>query len=112
MAPLTKLISLCLLQAVLSSAAPAPDPMITPAPSRTTCPQQEQKMGLLAQRDVDVASYVDGVLSGLGSSVQGFVASGVPDYFQGFPTGTAVLSSAGVSKTDIDARPTEVLNLP
>ena len=36
----------------------------------------------------------------------------VPNFFQGFPTGSAVLSSANVSSTDLSATPTQVLNIP
>ena len=60
----------------------------------------------------DLKSDVGDVLSALGSDVPSFVASGVPNFFQGFPTGDAVLSSAGVKSTDLDAKPTEVLQIP
>ena len=113
MASNTRLLTLILLLqgALLSSAAPAPDPAITPPPTAVrrapdrTANQHER-------RAIDVASYVASVINGLGSSVQSYVASGVPAYFQDLPTGTAVLSSAGVSQSDIDAKPTEVLNVP
>jgi len=39
-------------------------------------------------------------------------SSGVEPYFQGLPTGNAVLSSLGIQSSDLAAVPTNVLNLP
>ncbi|KAM4059164.1 hypothetical protein HRG_007970 [Hirsutella rhossiliensis] len=41
-----------------------------------------------------------------------FLDSGILNFPTGFPVGSDVEKSAGVSKTDLDARPTQVLNLP
>lgn len=45
-------------------------------------------------------------------SFPSYVASGVPNFFQDFPTGTAVQSSLSISDGDLDALPTQVLNIP
>ena len=37
---------------------------------------------------------------------------GVPNFFQDFPSGSAVQSSLGINDTDLAALPTQVLNLP
>ena len=85
------------------AAAPAPHPQITPAPVLS---QRE------LERRLDIGSYVDSVISGIGSDVSSFVASGVPQYFNDLPTGTAVESSLGISSSDLDAKPTQALNVP
>ncbi|KAI1340007.1 hypothetical protein F5Y15DRAFT_61151 [Xylariaceae sp. FL0016] len=99
-----QLVSVWLLAARVLGAA---HPMITPAPSL------HDRDLALAERDLpDVGSFVGGVLSSLGSDVSSYVASGVPQFFQDFPSGTAVESSLGISDSDLDATPTQVLNLP
>ena len=60
----------------------------------------------------DLTDVLGSLLSEAGSAVPSYVASGVPNFFQGFPTGGDVLSSAGVSSSDLAATPTMVLNLP
>ncbi|KJZ80233.1 hypothetical protein HIM_00083 [Hirsutella minnesotensis 3608] len=60
----------------------------------------------------DVRSYVGGLASDITGKASSFLGSGLLDFPKGFPTGSQVLESAGVSATDLDARPTEVLNLP
>jgi len=76
--------------------------------------QPPPAQGGLTQRGIgdDVKSYVDGLISDVGSKVSSFVNSGILDFPNGFPTGSQVEKSAGVSKTDLDAQPTQVLNLP
>lgn len=107
--------------AALVAAAPAPnpipqpnavaprDPLITPSlveynPSRT----------INFPRNIisDAKGHFDSVLSSLGSDVPSYVASGVPDFFQGFPTGDKVQSSLGIDDDQVAALPTNVLNLP
>lgn len=87
----------------LVTAAPAPEPMITPAPIFT--PRD-------LERRVDVGSYLGSVFSSLGSDVSSFVASGVPQFFNDLPTGTAVLSSLGIATSDLAASPTQALLIP
>lgn len=59
-----------------------------------------------------ISSYVDGIISQAESGVSSFVGSGILDYPTGFPTGSAVQSSLGISSSDLEALPTQVLNLP
>ncbi|KAL9109055.1 MAG: hypothetical protein Q9227_006295 [Pyrenula ochraceoflavens] len=112
------LVVLILLKATFASPTPAPQadltfdaesPLITPPPG-----QPQPTRTYRYRRDIfdDVKSDVGDVLSKLGSDIPSFVASGVPNFFQGFPTGDQVFSSAGVKSTDLDAKPTEVLNIP
>lgn len=88
--------------AILAAAMPA-HPMITPAP---VISQRE------LERRLDLTSYLGGVFSSLGSDVSSFVASGVPQFFNDLPTGTAVLSSVGIQSSDLAASPTLALNVP
>lgn len=93
-------------------AAPAPEarvaprhPMVTPKATlvdRTPSPVVER----------DLTDVLGSLLSEGGSAIPSYVASGVPNFFQDFPTGDAVLSSVGVSSSDLAATPTMVLNLP
>jgi hypothetical protein len=97
----------------LTLAAPTPvdppHPMITPPPTLVDrAPTRVQHRDVLS----DIDSYVGGVLSELGSAIPSYVASGVPEYFVNLPTGTAVMSTLGISSSDLAAVPTAVLNLP
>lgn len=103
------------LLATLIAAAPNPvlearDPIITPAPSPA---KRDATKTYKNRRDIlsDIQSDVDGVLSDLGN-VPSYVASGIPDYFQNFPTGDAVQSSLGLSNEELAAVPTQALNIP
>jgi hypothetical protein len=118
---LTLLPPLLLLSSLLTTAhafpnalpdpAPSPPspqhPLITPPP--TLVPRGPTPVD---KRGIDIGSYVGSVLDGIGSAIPSYVASGIPNFFQDFPTGTAVLSRLGISDGDLAARPTEVLNLP
>lgn len=95
--------SLISFAAAAAIAAPAPHPMITPAPIF--------KPRSLDRRE-DIGSYLGGVFSSLGSDVSSFIASGVPQFFNDLPTGTAVESSLGISSSDLAASPTQALNVP
>ncbi|KAK1999746.1 hypothetical protein LX36DRAFT_655169 [Colletotrichum falcatum] len=99
----TSLLPLALLQVVLAAPADPAHPMITPPPTRVK-----------RTPDVtdDIGNYVNSVIKGLGSDVSSFVVSGIPQYFQGFPTGTQVLSSLGINDGDLAAQPTQALNIP
>lgn len=44
--------------------------------------------------------------------VPSYVASGVAPFFQGFPTGDAVVSSLGLTDGELAALPTQALNIP
>lgn len=103
----------------LASASPAPtarvnhvapqDPRVTPSPVE----RHASPVDPLGRRNIlsDVDSDIGNILSSLGSGLPSWVASGVPNYFQGFPTGDAVVSSLGLSSSDLAALPTNVLNL-
>lgn len=81
---------------------------ITPTPEPTAaCPLpgiELEKRGL--------TDYVASLVSDLGSNIPSYVTDGVPNFFQGFPTGTAVQNSLSLSSTDVAALPTQVLNIP
>ncbi|KAI0153216.1 hypothetical protein GGR57DRAFT_468055 [Xylariaceae sp. FL1272] len=82
----------------------SPRPMITPAPSAA-----DRELAL-ARRDIisDAESYIDG----LESDVSSLVSSGIPAFFQNFPTGDDVESALGIGDDDLKATPTHVLNIP
>ncbi|KAF2205053.1 hypothetical protein GQ43DRAFT_363275 [Delitschia confertaspora ATCC 74209] len=91
--------------------APFTAPIITPA----VVPQHG-----LDRRSPDIISdIVNGAgdaLHSLGSVIgqdlPSYVMSGIPNYFQGFPTGDQVKSSLGINDRDLNAKPTQVLNIP
>ena len=80
-------------------------PLITPAP--TTWDPTKTRRDILSDVGVDVKS----VLSDLGN-IPSYVASGVPNFFQDFPTGGGVQSSLGLDDSQVAALPTQVLNIP
>lgn len=92
-----------------SAAAAPPDPVITPSPVE----YNPSPVVPVARRNIlsDVDSDINSVLSGLGSDLPSWVASGVPNFFQGFPTGDAVVSSLGLNSAQLAALPTNVLNI-
>ncbi|MCJ1369714.1 hypothetical protein MMC20_000926 [Loxospora ochrophaea] len=91
-------------------AAIAPEkPLITPSPAAWDPTKTvKHRRDLISDFDGDVAS----VLSGLGSNIPSYVASGVPNFFQNFPSEGAVQSSLGLQSSQIAALPTQVLNIP
>ena len=84
------------------------EPLITPSPAIWD-PTKTYK----SRRDIlsDFQSDVGGILSDLGN-IPSYVASGVPNFFQDFPTGDKVKSSLGLDDDQIAALPTQVLNIP
>ncbi|KAG9539977.1 hypothetical protein KCV01_g26118, partial [Aureobasidium melanogenum] len=104
----------------LASASPAPTPrrvyqaealaaQVTGSPVDLSPSRTDERI----RRNIlsDIQSDVGSVLSGLGSDLPSWVASGVPNFFQGFPTGDAVVSSLGLNDSQVSALPTQVLNL-
>lgn len=77
--------------------------MITPAPDPNN---------RVVERNLDPGSYINSIIDGFGSGVSSYIASGVPQFFQDFPSGEAVESSLGISDSDLAATPTQVLNVP
>ncbi|KAJ5132001.1 hypothetical protein N7448_006159 [Penicillium atrosanguineum] len=110
------LVEACLLSIALASPAPTafansndvapPNPAITPSPVERN-PSPVVGRNILSDVDSDVGT----ILSGLGSDLPSWVASGVPNFFQGFPTGDAVASSLGLQSSELAALPTNVLNI-
>jgi hypothetical protein len=104
---------LALLPVALAAPAPipvavAPHPMITPPPTLVDrTPSRVQGRDVLSSIE-GLETYLSGVLG----SFPSYVASGVPNFFQDFPTGTAVQSTLGISSSDLAATPTQVLNIP
>jgi hypothetical protein len=98
-------------------AAPAPAPAaeptafheaaIVPVSEPTPAPE-------LVRRGLgdDIASYIDSLASDVGSGVSSFVNSGILDFPTGFPTGSAVEKSLSISSSDLEALPTQVMNIP
>lgn len=83
-------------------------PLITPSPASWDPTKTYKKRGLIS----DLAGDVNSILSGLGSDIPSYVASGVPNFFQDFPTGGDVQSSLGLDDSQVKALPTQVLNIP
>ncbi|KAF4554705.1 Hypothetical protein D9617_4g004600 [Elsinoe fawcettii] len=104
--------------APLVAASPAPTaraaaviearaPEITPSPVLYEATKTLERRQILS----DIKSGIDGVLSGLGSDLPSWVASGIPNFFQDFPTGDKVQSSLGIDDDQVRALPTQVLNI-
>lgn len=84
-------------------------PLITPSPSLWDPTKTDKvRRGIIS----DIGNDIGGVLSELGSNIPSYVASGVPNFFQDFPTGDKVKSSLGINDDQIEALPTQVLNIP
>lgn len=96
--------------APLRPAAATPEqPLITPSPAAWEATKTyKSRRGIIS----DLAGDVQSILDGLGSDIPSYVASGVPNFFQGFPSGDAVKSSLGLDDDQIAALPTQVLNVP
>ena len=82
-------------------------PLITPSPASWD-PTKTYKRGVIS----DLAGDVDSILHGLGSNIPSYVASGVPNFFQDFPSRADVQSSLGLDDDQVRALPTQVLNIP
>ncbi|KAI4252961.1 MAG: hypothetical protein LQ352_003982 [Teloschistes flavicans] len=84
-------------------------PLITPSPTlQGAASRTVRRRGVID----DLKGDVNSVLSGLGSNIPSYVASGVPNFFQDFPTGDKVQSSLGIDDDQLKALPTSVLNIP
>jgi hypothetical protein len=93
-----------------------PNPIAAAAPPQITPFQAELVPTRTLQARGNILSKLEGgvtsVLSALGSGIPAYVASGVPNFFQDFPTGDKVQSSLGINSSQLAALPTNVLNLP
>jgi hypothetical protein len=110
------LLALCLLQSIAASPTPRPAnvldaelALITPTPTRAIYGSKTRERRGIASDIASVQSYIDSIL---GTDLPSYVASGIIPQLEGLPTGSAVMSSAGVSSKDVDAQPTQVLNIP
>ncbi|KAI9158594.1 actin patch protein 1 [Paramyrothecium foliicola] len=107
---------LMVLGAAVVNAAPAPAPIPQPTAYAAAAAPVSQPTAApeIVERDLldDVGSFVESLAGGVASEVSSFVNSGILDFPSGFPAGTAVQSSLGISDGDLDAQPTQVLNLP
>ena len=93
-----------------AAAAPAPEyPLVTPSPVI-----RESTRTYKNRRDIfsDLGGNIHSILNELGSDVPSYVASGVANFFQDFPTGDRVQSSLGLDDSQVAALPTQVLNVP
>lgn len=114
------LVLLSLLQQICASPAPQPaqaldaeHALITPTPTLATYGRRtKDRRGVISDLTATAESDINSILSGLGSGLPSWFASGIIPQLQGLPTGSAVVSSAGVRSTDVDAQPTQVLNIP
>ncbi len=88
-------------------------PFITPTPTLAVYGSyQPERRNIFDDFTSKVNSYVDGVFSELGTAIPSYVQDGLLPNLQGLPTGSQVMSSAGARSTDIDALPSQVLNIP
>lgn len=86
--------------------------LITPAPTPVVLGGSPvARRGVISDITSELDSYADSLYSGLGSAVS-YITDGILPNFAALPTGSNVLSSANVSSSDLDALPTQVLNIP
>lgn len=101
--------------AVAAAAIEARDPIVTPSPVKRdatlTYKDRRDIISDIASLASEAGSDIGNILSSLGN-VPSYVASGIPNYFQGFPTGDAVASSLGIGSSELAAVPTQALNIP
>ena len=83
-------------------------PLVTPSPSTWWPTKTYKKRGIVS----DISGDINSVLGSLGSNIPSYVASGVPNFFQDFPTKASVQSSLGLNDSQVSALPTQVLNIP
>jgi hypothetical protein len=114
------LLVLYLLQSIAASLPPQPAnvfdaelALITPTPTRAIYESKtRERRGIVSDLTAAAESDINSILSYLGTDLPSYVASGIIPQLEGLPTGSAVMSSAGVSSKDVDAQPTQVLNIP
>ncbi|KAB8293508.1 hypothetical protein EYC80_007814 [Monilinia laxa] len=109
---------LALIPVALAAPAPhpvdpsVPHPMITPRASLTDrAASRVEERGVISSAESSIKGLESYLTSVIGS-YPSYIASGVPNFFQDFPTGSAVQSSLGISDSDLAAAPTQVLNIP
>ena len=103
--------------ALLASVAHAhPTPtelsLITPAPIPQPPEHVFYQRNVIDSLTSEAGNYANSLLSDLGSAIPSYVTDGILPGQVDLPTGSQVLSSAGVSSSDVDAKPTQILNIP
>ncbi|KIW75140.1 hypothetical protein Z517_11912 [Fonsecaea pedrosoi CBS 271.37] len=101
--------------AVPSQVLPEEEALITPAPTRTLAVYGSYagaRRNIVSDLESELDSYVNSVFSELGTAIPSYVSNGLLPNLQDLPTGSAVMSSVGVSSSDLVATPTQVLNIP
>lgn len=93
------------------------DALVTPSPvqydpTRTHLNLRRDIISDIKSLGSEATTDIDSILSGLGSGVPSYIASGVAPFFQNFPTGDSVVSSLGLDDSQLAALPTQALNLP
>ena len=92
--------------------------MITPGPSLTDRTPSRVRRGVVSDVKSGISEATSDIaglatyLSGVVGTYPSYIASGIPNFFQDFPSGSAVESSLGISDSDLAATPTQVLNIP
>lgn len=90
----------------------AEHPLITPSPSLDNPTRTLKSRRGVVSEIKDHFTGIEGYIGSQLSGAPGYVASGVADFFEGFPTGDKVKSSLGLNDDQIAALPTQVLNVP
>jgi len=86
--------------------------LITPPPIPQPPEHLYYRRDIIDSLTSKAASYGESLLSDLGSAIPSYVTDGILPGYVDLPTGSQVLSSAGVSSSDLDPQPTQVLNIP
>ncbi|KAG5977281.1 hypothetical protein E4U55_006914 [Claviceps digitariae] len=82
--------------------APVADGLYERAPAPTAAALKRRGLG----------DDIKSLAGGAESKMSAFVESGILNFGNGFPAGTAVETSLGLSSNDLAAQPTQVMNLP
>lgn len=105
-----------LVSATVLQGLPKPDGAVQEQPLNTPSPASARWFPTRTYKKRDIVSDLSGdinsILGSLGSNIPSYVASGVPNFFQDFPTGDKVQSSLGLNDSQVSALPTQVLNIP
>ncbi|EXJ88880.1 hypothetical protein A1O3_01944 [Capronia epimyces CBS 606.96] len=95
--------------------SPEEKALITSAPTPTLAVYGSYaavRRGIVGDVTSELDSYVNSIFSELGTAIPSYVSNGLLPNLQDLPTGSAVMSSVGVSSSDLAASPTQVLNIP
>lgn len=87
-------------------------PRITPSPALWDPTKTEKVRRNLLDDLQSKANEEIGVVQSRLGNVPSHLESGIPDIFEGFPTGDKVQSSLGIDDDQIAALPTQVINIP